>query len=149
MIPNVYHNLVAKMLLDTDIERLDAAIREKTGRGLLSLVKDRMPKRGNLDFKSFKLQSFTYKDHVIFIGKEPATATHPANVWEIKCDRDSDGSVMASAYLNGKHIFTIGGHSLRRIAKCAISALHRYKEESIRKRRSLRRARKAKKGGEA
>ena len=149
MIPNEYHNLVAKMLLDIDIERLDAAIREKTGHGLLSLIKDRMPSRGNLDFKSFKLQSFTSKDHVIFIGREPATETHPANVWEIKCKRAPLGSVMASASLNGETIFSMRGKSLWRIAKCAVSALHRYKEESIRKRRSLCRARKAKKGGEA
>lgn len=146
MLPNEYHKLVANQLLDCDIERIDAAMREFTGSGLVSYIKARIPKRRNLDFKSFKLQSFTYKDHVIFIGKEPATATHPANVWEIKCDRSPLGSVLASAYLNGEPIFTMRGNSLGRIAKCAISALHSYKKESIRKRRSLRRARKAKKG---
>ena len=148
MIPNEYHDLVAKMILDTDIERLDAAIREKTGHGLMSLVKTQLPKRSNMDFGSFKLQRFAYKDYCEYIGKVPKTTTHPAMVWKIKCERIPLDTAKATAFLIGRIIFDLNAHSMSSAEKCAVSALRQYIKENARKHRQ-RKARKAKrKGGE-
>ena len=146
MIPNEYHKLVAQQILSCDIERLDAAIREATGHGLYTLIKPLKPKCSNIDFKTFTLQRYAYKDIWKYIGKEPQTATHPAMVWEIKCERMPLDTAKATAFLNGRILFDLNTFSMHRAAKMTISALRRYKQDNVRRNR---RTHAKKKGGEA
>lgn len=144
MLPNEYHKLVAAQMLDCDIERLDAAIREETGHGLLSYIKAHLPKKrgGNLKFKTFSLIRFAYKDHCEYIGKEPANGHGAAaKVWKIRTARTADGRGIAKVWRNDEPLFDLTGNSLSRVEDCAIAALHGYIG------RSRRAHKKAKKGG--
>lgn len=143
MLPNEYHQLVAQQILGCDIERLDAAVREVTGHGLVTFVKSRLPKKsgGNLKFKTFNLVRFAYKDHSTYVGKEPAHDGAAAKVWALTTRRTTDGGNVAEGWCNGKQIFVVTANSFSRVQDLAIAALHGYIG------RSRRAHKKAKKGG--
>lgn len=130
MLPNEYHKFVAGQILDCDIERLDAAIREETGHGLMSYLKANLPKKhgGNLKFKTFNLIRYAHQDNCLYIGKEPAHDGAAAKVWELRTERTTKGGGMgvAEGWCNGKQIFAVTANSFSRVQNLAISALHGY-----------------------
>lgn len=128
MIPNEYHKLLAAQILGCDIERLDAAIREETGHGLMSYLKANLPKKhgGNLKFKNFNLVRFAFKDHCDYVGKEPAHDGAAAKVWGLTTRRTTDGGGVAEGWCNDKQLFAVTANSFSRVQNLAISALHGY-----------------------
>lgn len=144
MMPNEYHKLLANQILGCDIERLDAAIREETGHGLITFIKANLPgvKRGNLSFRDFNLMRFATKTQVFYMGKVPAHDGAETKVYGIQCDRRICGEHKATATINGKIIFEIKSTSYSMLKDVAIGALHTYCE---RRRSNLRRSKAAKK----
>lgn len=146
MIPNEYHKLVATQIMSCDIERLDAAIREETGHGLITYIKSNLPKakRGNLKFRNFNLIRFARKDFAEYIGKIPAHDGCPIQIYKIECERTADGRGTALVLRDGDYLFDVHAPSYRKIHQLAISALHSYIGD---KSRRNRKAHKAKTGG--
>lgn len=146
MIPNEYHKLVATQIMSCDIERLDAAIREETGHGLITYIKSNLPKakRSNLKFRNFNLIRFARKDFAEYIGKIPAHDGCPTQIYKIECWRSPDGRGTAVVKRNDDYLFDVHAKSYRKIHQLAISALHSYIADC---RRRNRQAHKAKTGG--
>lgn len=128
MIPNDYHTLLAAQILGCDIERLDAAIREETGHGLISYLKENLPKKrgGNLKFKRFNLVRFAYKDHCDYVGKESAHDGAAPKVWEVSTQRTPEGGGIGEGWCNGNFLFSVRAGSFSRVQALAVSALHAY-----------------------
>lgn len=146
MIPNEYHKLVASQILNCDIERLDAAIREETGHGLISYIKNNLPKKqgSNLKFRNFNLIRFGRKDFAEYMGKIPSHDGCPTQIYKIECERTADGRGTAIVMRDGNYLFDVHARSYRKIHTFAISALHSYIGD---KSRRNRKAHKAKNGG--
>lgn len=144
MLPNEYHQLVAQQILGCDIERLDAAVREVTGHGLVTFVKSRLPKKsgGNLKFRNFNLMRFARKDFAEYIGKVPAHDGCPTQIYKIECGRTGGGRGEALVMRNGDYLFDIHAKSYRKVHSLAIAALHSYIADT----RSRTNRRRAKKG---
>ena len=128
MIPNEYHKLIAHQILGCDIERLDAAIHEETGHGLITYIKANLPKKqgGNLKFKNFNLIRFACKNFAEYIGKIPSHDGCPTQVYKIECERTDDGRGTALVLRNGNYLFDVHAKSYRKVSTLAISALHSY-----------------------
>lgn len=128
MIPNEYHKLVATQIMSCDIERLDAAIREETGHGLITYIKSNLPKakRSNLKFRNFNLIRFARKDFAEYIGKIPAHDGCPTQIYKIECWRSPNGRGTAVVKRNDDYLFDVHSKSYRKIHALAISALHSY-----------------------
>ena len=146
MIPNEYHKLVATQIMSCDIERLDAAIREETGHGLISYIKNNLPKKrgSNLKFRNFNLIRFGRKDFVEYMGKIPSHDGCPTQIYKITCMRTVQGHGRAIVIRNDDFLFDVHARSYRKIHTLAISALHSYIGD---KSRRNRKAHKAKNGG--
>jgi hypothetical protein len=146
MLPNEYHKLVAGQILGCDIERLDAAIREETGHGLLTLIRNSLPRKGNnLKFRNFNLIRFARKDFAEYIGKIPTHDGCPTQIYKIECERTDDGHGRALVLRNGNYLFNVHAKSYHKIHQLAISALHSYIGDCRRRNRSSKAANKQKK----
>lgn len=128
MIPNKHHELVAAQIMSCDIERLDAAIREETGHGLITYIKSNLPKanRSNLKFRNFNLIRFARKDFSEYIGKIPSHDGCPVQIYKITCMRTVQGHGRAIVIRNDDFLFDVHAKSYRKIHTLAISALHSY-----------------------
>ena len=140
MIPNEYHKLVATQIMSCDIERLDAAIREETGHGLISYIKNNLPKKrgSNLKFRNFNLIRFGRKDFAEYMGKIPSHDGCPTQIYKITCVRTTEGRGTAIVTRNDDHLFNVQAKSYRKLHQIAISALRSYIGDCRRRNRSCR-----------
>lgn len=128
-----YYQFMAERLAGMDGKAFASVFKETTGETLdawAEIQVTRKPRKGNLQFRNFKLIRFRQHAIAIYMGKIPAHDSHPTQVYEIKCIRSESGVASAQAFRDGAFLFGITANSFSRVQHLAVSALHAYIERS-------------------